>query len=137
VNLADIEARKRRLEELSRGMARELVLIEECQDPLLSLERKHYLGSLRDALGGIESARVVLARACQRRRASKPLPSCHLSARRGRLLLSQPPRAGRCPRRPARFVSRSRASRRRAVLARPRGCRAARPTATVTKATWG
>jgi hypothetical protein len=72
VNVSDVVARKRRLEEMSPGLGKELVLIEECQGPLLYLERKHYLGSLRDALGGIECARVVQARARQRLQGEQP-----------------------------------------------------------------
>jgi hypothetical protein len=33
---------------------------------MLCLERKAYLGAMGEALQGIESARVVLAEACQR-----------------------------------------------------------------------
>jgi hypothetical protein len=64
--LTDVVARVRRLEELTRGLSREVSLWQEGNDPLLYLERKAYLGAIQDALAGVESARVVLARARQR-----------------------------------------------------------------------
>jgi hypothetical protein len=42
------------------------VLWKACNDPLLYLERRAYLGAIRDALAGVEEARVVLAKARQR-----------------------------------------------------------------------
>ena len=66
INLADVTARVRRLDELTRGLAKEVVLWKECNDPLLYLERKAYLDAIQDALAGMESARVVLAKARQR-----------------------------------------------------------------------
>jgi hypothetical protein len=62
----DLTAGARRLDELSRGLAKEVVLWKECNDPLLYLERRAYLGAIRDALAGVEEARVVLAKARQR-----------------------------------------------------------------------
>jgi hypothetical protein len=56
----------RRLEELTRGLAKEVSLWKEGNDPLLYLERKAYLNAVQDALAGVEEARVVLARALQR-----------------------------------------------------------------------
>jgi hypothetical protein len=47
------------LDELSRGLAKEVVLWKECNDPLLYLERRAYLGAIRDALAGVEEARVL------------------------------------------------------------------------------
>jgi hypothetical protein len=61
-----IAARVVRLDELIRGLAREVVTWKECNDPLLYLERKMYLKALQDGLGGLEEARVVLAGARQR-----------------------------------------------------------------------
>jgi hypothetical protein len=61
-----VAARLRRLERLTRGLALELVLVGEAQDPLLRLERQAYLAALRHALAGVESARVALARATVR-----------------------------------------------------------------------
>lgn len=66
MNLLDLQARLRRLEELSRGLAREVSLWKECNDPLLYLERKAYLNGIMDALTGVETARVTLARVRQR-----------------------------------------------------------------------
>jgi hypothetical protein len=66
VQLAGLKARVARLEELSRGLAREGVLQRGVQDVLLYRERQQYLAALRDALGGVEAARVVLARAVRR-----------------------------------------------------------------------
>jgi hypothetical protein len=66
VNLANLAARVERLDQLSRGLAREFSLIRAANDPMLCLERKAYLAGMGDALQGIESARVVLAKACQR-----------------------------------------------------------------------
>ena len=66
MNLAELLARVRRLDELSRGLAKEVGLWRKGNDPLLYLERKAYLEGIQDALAGIESARVTLAKACQR-----------------------------------------------------------------------
>jgi hypothetical protein len=71
----DVAARVRRLEDLARGLAKEVALWREGNDPLLYLERKSYLNAIQDALAGVEAARVVMARATQRMRkdlASKP-----------------------------------------------------------------
>jgi hypothetical protein len=59
-------ARVKRLDQHSRGLAREISLIRAANDPMLYLERKAYLLAMGDALQGIESARVMLAKACQR-----------------------------------------------------------------------
>jgi hypothetical protein len=61
-----IKRRIGRLGELSRGLAKGVVLIKAASDPLLYLERKAYLTAIQDALAGVEGARVVLARAGQR-----------------------------------------------------------------------
>jgi hypothetical protein len=45
---------------------KETVVIKQAEDPLLYRERLEYLKALRAALGGIEAARVTLARALQR-----------------------------------------------------------------------
>jgi hypothetical protein len=63
ITVNDLEARLARLEELSRGLAKERVIISEGNDPLLYLERKAYLSALADILAGVESARVALAKA--------------------------------------------------------------------------
>lgn len=66
MNQTDIVARVQRLDELSRGLAKEVSLWKSCNDPLLYLERKAYLGAVQDALAGVEAARVVLAKVRQR-----------------------------------------------------------------------
>jgi hypothetical protein len=66
LNVTDVEKRMRRLEELTRGLSREVALWREANDPLLYLERRAYLNAVQDALAGVEAARVVLARAVQR-----------------------------------------------------------------------
>jgi hypothetical protein len=66
MNLADLRARIRRLDELARGLAKEVALWKAGNDPLLYLERRVYLGAIQDALAGVEAARVILAKARQR-----------------------------------------------------------------------
>jgi hypothetical protein len=66
LTLSDMIARIQRLDELTRGLAKEVLLWREANDPLLYLERRAYLNAIQDALAGVESARVVLARARQR-----------------------------------------------------------------------
>jgi hypothetical protein len=65
-SLVDVIARIERLDTLTRGLAKEVLLWKECNDPLLYLERKAYLNAIQDALAGVEMARVALARARQR-----------------------------------------------------------------------
>ena len=77
MNLANLTARIRRLEELGRGLAREVALWKGCNDPLLYLERKEYLKAVQDALAGVEAARVALARACQRLDANRRAKAGH------------------------------------------------------------
>jgi hypothetical protein len=57
-----IKRRIGRLDELSRGLAKEVVLMKAGDDPLLYLERKAYLTAIQDALAGVEGARVATAR---------------------------------------------------------------------------
>ena len=66
MNLADLKARVRRLDELSRGLAKEVTLWKASNDPLLYLERKVYLNAIQDALAGVETARVLLVKVSQR-----------------------------------------------------------------------
>jgi hypothetical protein len=66
MNLADLTARAGRLDELARGLAKEVTLWKTCNDPLLYLERKTYLKAIQDALAGVEEARVTLVKARQR-----------------------------------------------------------------------
>jgi hypothetical protein len=62
----NLEARARRLDLLVRGLMKEVVVIREADDPLLYLERLAYVEALRQAVAGLEGARVTLARALQR-----------------------------------------------------------------------
>ena len=62
----DIEARVRRLDELAKGLAREVVLWRAGNDPLLYLERRAYVNALQDALEASEKARIVLSQALDR-----------------------------------------------------------------------
>ena len=66
ISVTDVVKRVRRLEELTRGLSREVALWKEGNDPLLYLERRSYLNAIQDALAGVEAARVVLAKAGQR-----------------------------------------------------------------------
>ena len=54
MNLADLIARIRRLDQLARGLAKEVTLWKECNDPLLYLERKAYLTALQNGLAGLD-----------------------------------------------------------------------------------
>jgi hypothetical protein len=62
----NLAARARRLDRLVRGLMKEAVLVGEADDPLLYRERQDYLAALREAVGGLEGARVTLAQALQR-----------------------------------------------------------------------
>jgi hypothetical protein len=66
MTLDDFKARVRRLDALSRGLAKEATLWKACNDPLLYTERKAYLKAVRNALAGVEEARVVLAKVVRR-----------------------------------------------------------------------
>jgi hypothetical protein len=66
MTLHDVLSRVARLDELARGLAKETVVVQECNDPLLYRERQDYLTALREALSGVEDARIVLATARQR-----------------------------------------------------------------------
>jgi hypothetical protein len=66
MQLADIKGRVARLERLALGLAREAALQRGAVDVLLYRERKAYLTAVRDALAGVEAARVVPARAVRR-----------------------------------------------------------------------
>jgi hypothetical protein len=73
-----IQARVERLERLSKGLAREVVVIRAADDPLLYLERQAYLAALRDGIAGLEDARVILARARQRMEADRRVRPNHV-----------------------------------------------------------
>jgi hypothetical protein len=66
MNLQDIKARINRLENLGIGFGKEYSLWKECNDSLLYAERQAFLSVIREALIGIEAARVALALAKQR-----------------------------------------------------------------------
>jgi hypothetical protein len=66
MNLNDLEARAKRQDQLSRGLAKEVILWKPCNDPLLYRERQDYLAAVRNALAGVECARVILPKARQR-----------------------------------------------------------------------
>jgi hypothetical protein len=68
MNLNDLVSRVKRLDQLSRGLAKEEILRKEGNDPLLYRERQDYLAAIRAALSGVEGARVTLAKARQRLR---------------------------------------------------------------------
>jgi hypothetical protein len=66
ISQEQVSRRIEQLEQLGRKLAREIVVIGEGNDPLLYVERRDYLAALRNALAGIEGARVELCRARQR-----------------------------------------------------------------------
>ena len=61
-----IEARIKRLGKLAMGLMKEVTIMDEHDDPLLFVERRTYLKAARDAIAGLETARIVLAKARQR-----------------------------------------------------------------------
>ena len=61
-----IEARIKRLGKLAMGLMKEVTIMDEHDDPLLFVKRRTYLKAVRDALAGVETARVVLAKARRR-----------------------------------------------------------------------
>ena len=66
MSAADIVARVRRLDQLSRGLALEISTLSKADDPMLYLERRAYLDALHATVRGVEAARVVLVKAGQR-----------------------------------------------------------------------
>ena len=66
MSAADILARIRRFDQLSRGLVKEIQLVERADDPMLYVERKEYLAAMRKMRAGVEDALVVLAKAKQR-----------------------------------------------------------------------
>ena len=55
-----------RLEQLTRELAKEVLLWKKGDDPLLFLERKAYLDAMQNGVAELDVARVVLAQARQR-----------------------------------------------------------------------
>jgi hypothetical protein len=66
MSAADIVASVRRLDQLSRGPAKEIQLIEKADDPMLYVEPMEYLTAIRRVRVGVENAQVALAKAKQR-----------------------------------------------------------------------
>jgi hypothetical protein len=66
MTLSRLAGRIERLTTLYLGLNKEHALFAQGDDPLLYLERHEYLAALRHAASGLESARVVLAKARQR-----------------------------------------------------------------------
>jgi hypothetical protein len=66
MNLQSLRARMQHLDELARGVARELVAWQKCDDPLLQAERVEYLDGISRFYSGLEAARVCLAKVCRR-----------------------------------------------------------------------
>jgi hypothetical protein len=62
----EIEARIKRLDELSRGLGLEHSFIEKNQYPLHYIERINYLTAIRKMIQGSEEARVTLVKAKHR-----------------------------------------------------------------------
>jgi hypothetical protein len=60
LELADLKARINRLDQLVRGLAKEVGLQRRAEDVLLFRERRQYLTAIQEALAGAEAARVVL-----------------------------------------------------------------------------
>ena len=68
MNLRDLTARVAHLEQLSRGLGKELARWWKRDDPLLYLERKELLAALDQTYSGVEGAWVVMAKAVRRLR---------------------------------------------------------------------
>ena len=66
IDHAALRKRIRRLEELSRGLGIEEERLRTCSCPILADEREKYREALRQAIAGVETARLALVMACQR-----------------------------------------------------------------------
>jgi hypothetical protein len=62
MNRADLEARIRRIEELTAGLCREETLWQDCLAPVLAVDRIEYQKAIGDAIRALDTARVVLAK---------------------------------------------------------------------------
>ena len=60
MSAADILARIRRLDQLSRGLAKEIQLVERADDPMLYVERKEYLTTMPKVRASIEDVLAVV-----------------------------------------------------------------------------
>jgi len=56
MNLNDLRKRVERLDELSPGLAKEIVVWKSSNDLLLYRERQDYLKAIREAWAGVEAA---------------------------------------------------------------------------------
>jgi hypothetical protein len=65
MSAADIVARIRRLQQLTRGLAKEMQLVDKMKG-LQFRERRDYFDALRRVWVGLENARVALVKARQR-----------------------------------------------------------------------
>ena len=66
IDRAALQARIRRLEELSVGLSRDEAAFQNAGAPILADERDKYREGLRQAISGVETARLALVMACQR-----------------------------------------------------------------------
>lgn len=71
MDLNDITARVKRLDQLRRGLAKEVALWKDGIDPLSNVERKAYLKGIQDALAGVYAAGVVMQRVKERLEADR------------------------------------------------------------------
>jgi hypothetical protein len=62
MNRDDLNARMRRLEELIRGLGLEESLWRTCSAPVLAVDRIEYMNAIHEAIHGLESARMILAK---------------------------------------------------------------------------
>ena len=66
LELSDLKARIEPLDQLARGLAKEVGLQRGAEDVLLFRERRQYLRAIQEALAGADAARVVLEGAVKR-----------------------------------------------------------------------
>jgi hypothetical protein len=66
MNLADLAVRIKRLEQLCMNLSREELRVSKGELRLYFDERREYLVAIREAIAGVESARIVLVRAKDR-----------------------------------------------------------------------
>src|SRR5207253_2988235 len=65
MNLADLRARMRRLATLVNGLGQEESLWRKCGAPVLAVDREAYMKAINEAIHGLETARVTLAKMCR------------------------------------------------------------------------
>jgi hypothetical protein len=66
LQLQDLRARMERGDALRMALMKGLLVMREANDPLLNAERRDYLVAIYKVIGGLESARVMLAKAVHR-----------------------------------------------------------------------